>query len=46
MGKEHLMSERLRVWRPNQEELDRIMAEMRPIITEFAQRARQAVPGR
>ncbi len=28
-------------WKPNQEELDRILAEMRPIIAEFARRARQ-----
>ena len=30
-------------WKPNREELDRILAEMRPIIAEFARRARQEV---
>jgi hypothetical protein len=30
-------------WKPNQEELDRILAEMRPIIDEFVRRARQQI---
>jgi hypothetical protein len=34
------MDERLRSWHPNREELERILAEMRPIIAEFARRAR------
>lgn len=34
--------ERLRRWHPRGEELDRILAEMRPIVREFARRARDA----
>jgi len=36
------MDERLRSWHPSREELERIMAEMRPIVAEFARRARDA----
>lgn len=34
------MDERLRNWHPDREELERILAEMRPIVAEFARRAR------
>jgi hypothetical protein len=34
------MDERLRGWHPTTEELERILAEMRPIVIEFARRAR------
>ena len=34
------MAERIRVWRPTQEEVESILIEMRPIINEFARRAR------
>jgi len=34
------MDERLRSWHPKGEELEGILAEMRPIIAEFARRAR------
>lgn len=34
------MDDRLRSWHPNRDELERILAEMRPIIVEFARRAR------
>jgi hypothetical protein len=34
------MDEQLRCWHPTREELDRILAEMRPIVLEFARRAR------
>jgi hypothetical protein len=36
------MDECLRTWHPSREELERIMAEMRPIVAEFARRARAA----
>jgi hypothetical protein len=36
------MDERLRNWHPSREELERILAEMRPIVAEFARRARAA----
>ena len=36
------MVERVKAWRPTQEEIESILIEMRPIITEFARRARQA----
>ena len=36
------MAERVKVWRPTEEEIETILIEMRPIITEFARRARQA----
>jgi hypothetical protein len=35
-----LSAERLRRWHPSPQELDRILAEMRPIVIEFARRAR------
>ena len=38
--------QRVRTWRPTQEEIERIMIEMRPIINEFARRARAAGNGR
>jgi hypothetical protein len=34
------MDEHLRTWHPSREELERIMAEMRPIVAEFARRFR------
>jgi hypothetical protein len=34
------MDDRLRSWHPNRDELERILTEMRPIIVEFARRAR------
>ncbi len=34
------MDERLRDWHPKDDELERILAEMRPVIVEFARRAR------
>ena len=34
------MDERLRNWHPGRDELERILAEMRPVIVEFARRAR------
>jgi hypothetical protein len=37
------MNERLKTWHPSGEELERILAEMRPIIAEFARRARAEV---
>jgi hypothetical protein len=37
------MVERIRAWRPTQEEVELIVAEMRPIICEFAQRARREI---
>ena len=37
------MDERLRAWRPTQEELERILDEMRPIIHEMARRDRESV---
>ena len=36
------MDERLRSWHPSREELERILDEMRPIVVEFARRARDA----
>jgi hypothetical protein len=36
----------VRPWRPSQEELDRIMAEMGPIIRAFVERARQVAERR
>jgi hypothetical protein len=36
------MDEHQRAWRPSREELERILAEMRPIVAEFARRARDA----
>jgi hypothetical protein len=36
------MAERVKVWRPTKEEIESILLEMRPIISEFARRARQA----
>ena len=36
------MDERAPIWRPSREELERILAEMKPIVVEFAQRARAA----
>jgi hypothetical protein len=38
------MAQRVRAWRPTEEEVRRIVAEMRPIIHEFAQRARRDIP--
>jgi len=38
------MADRVRAWRPTEEEVERIIAEMRPIIHEFAQRARRDIP--
>ena len=35
------MDERLRDWRPTQEEIERILEEMRPIIHELAKRDRE-----
>ncbi|MDQ1373374.1 MAG: hypothetical protein QOJ09_712 [Actinomycetota bacterium] len=35
-------SECMRRWHPRGEELDRILAEMRPIVREFARQARDA----
>jgi hypothetical protein len=37
------MNERLKTWHPSGDELERILAEMRPIIAEFARRARDEV---
>ena len=37
------MDERLRDWRPTQEEIERILDEMRPIIHELARRDRETV---
>ena len=37
------MAERVRAWRPTEEEVELIVAEMRPIIREFAQRARRDI---
>jgi hypothetical protein len=37
------MNERLKTWHPSGEELERILAEMRPIIAEFVRRARAEV---
>ena len=37
------MDERLRAWRPTEEELERILEEMRPIIHEMARRDRESV---
>ena len=34
------MDQRLKDWHPGHDELDRILAEMRPVIAEFARRAR------
>ena len=34
------MDQRAPMWRPSREELERILAEMRPIVAEFAKRAR------
>jgi len=34
------MIESIRAWEPTREEVERIVAEMRPIIREFARRAR------
>jgi hypothetical protein len=34
------MNEQLRNWHPSGEELERILAEMRPIVVAFAKRAR------
>ena len=34
------MDERLKDWHPGRDELERILAEMRPVIAEFARRAR------
>ena len=34
------MEERLKNWHPGGDELERILAEMRPVIVEFARRAR------
>lgn len=34
------MEERLKNWHPRGDELERILAEMRPVIVEFARRAR------
>ena len=34
------MDERLKNWHPGRDELERILAEMRPVIVEFARRAR------
>lgn len=34
------MDERLKNWHPGRDELDKILAEMRPVIVEFARRAR------
>jgi hypothetical protein len=36
------MDQRLANWHPSDEELERILAEMRPIVAEFARRAREA----
>ena len=36
------MDERTCRWKPTREELERILTEMRPIVAEFAQRARAA----
>ena len=36
------MDQRTLKWRPSREELERILAEMRPIVAEFAARARAA----
>lgn len=38
-----VMNEQLKSWHPSGEELDRILAEMKPIIAEFARRARDQV---
>jgi hypothetical protein len=39
------MDERLKSWHPSPDELEQILREMRPIIVEFARRARnQAAP--
>jgi len=35
------MGERIKIWRPTQEEIESILVEMRPIICEFARRAQQ-----
>ena len=37
------MNERLRQWHPNHEEVERIVAELRPLIREIAQRDEQAI---
>ena len=46
LGKEQPMAERIKIWRPTQEEIESILVEMRPIISEFARRARQSSPAR
>jgi len=37
------MDERLRQWHPNREEVERIVAELRPMIRELARRDQQAI---
>lgn len=37
------MDERLKQWHPQGEELDRILAELRPVILEFARRAQAEI---
>lgn len=37
------MNERLRQWHPNHEEVERIVAELRPMIHELARRDQQAM---
>jgi hypothetical protein len=37
------MDERLRHWHPNREEVERIVAELRPLIHQLAQRDQQAI---
>ena len=37
------MDERTQAWQPSPEEIEAILAEMRPIIEDFARRAREAV---
>ena len=37
------MDERLRQWHPSREEVERIVAELRPLIRELARRDQQAI---
>ena len=37
------MNEQLRQWHPNPEEVERIVAELRPLIRQLAQRDQQAI---
>jgi hypothetical protein len=42
-GEAVMMNERLRQWHPNHEEVERIVAELRPLIHQLARRDQQAM---